>query len=121
MALIDYGSRQRVKIWGTARVVESDHELLTRLMPANYQARPEQVILFHVSAWDANCNQHIPLRFEAAGALKAIESRDARIKELEAELALPEWQAWSQEWSSGSESWPFRRSANRCGARGAAR
>jgi predicted pyridoxine 5'-phosphate oxidase superfamily flavin-nucleotide-binding protein len=45
------------------------------------------VILFHVEAWDANCPQHIPLRFEADEVLKAIESRDARIEELEAEIA----------------------------------
>lgn len=85
--LIDYGSRSRVKIWGTARVVEDDPALLEQLMPKGYQARPEQVILFHVEAWDANCPQHIPLRFEADEVLKAIESRDARIKELEAEIA----------------------------------
>lgn len=85
--LIDYGSRSRVKIWGTARVVEGDQELIERLMPKDYSARPEQVLLFHVTAWDANCPQHIPLRFEADEVLKAIETRDARIAELEAEVA----------------------------------
>nr|WP_165404260.1 pyridoxamine 5'-phosphate oxidase family protein [Rhizobium leguminosarum] len=85
--LIDYGSRSRVKIWGTATVVEGDAELLKQLMPEGYQARPEQVILFNVEAWDANCPQHIPLRFEAEEVLKAIEARDKRIKELEAEIA----------------------------------
>jgi len=85
--LIDYGSRSRVKIWGTATVVEGDAELLEQLMPKGYQARPEQVILFNVEAWDANCPQHIPLRFEADEVLKAMETRDARIKELEAEIA----------------------------------
>jgi predicted pyridoxine 5'-phosphate oxidase superfamily flavin-nucleotide-binding protein len=85
--LIDYGSRSRVKIWGTASVVEGDEELLEQLMPKGYQAKPEQVILFNVEAWDANCPQHIPLRFEADEVLKAIESRDARIKELLAEIA----------------------------------
>jgi predicted pyridoxine 5'-phosphate oxidase superfamily flavin-nucleotide-binding protein len=84
--LIDYGSRSRVKIWGTASVVEGDAALLEQLMPKGYQARPEQVILFNVEAWDANCPQHIPLRFEAEEVLKAIETRDARIKELEAEI-----------------------------------
>ena len=85
--LIDYGSRSRVKIWGTARVVEDDPALLDQLMPNGYQARPEQVILFKVEAWDANCPQHIPLRFEADEVLKAMESRDVRIKELEGEIA----------------------------------
>src|SRR5262245_36384527 len=30
-------------------------------MPGDYRARPEQVILFRVSAWDANCPQHLPV------------------------------------------------------------
>ena len=64
--LIDYAHQQRVKIWGEARVVEGDAELIAKLMPEGYKARPEQVILFTVSAWDANCPQHIPRRFEAA-------------------------------------------------------
>ncbi|WP_426237775.1 pyridoxamine 5'-phosphate oxidase family protein [Pararhizobium sp. DWP1-1-3] len=85
--LIDYGSRSRVKIWGTASVVEGDQALINHLMPKGYQARPEQVIQFNVDAWDANCPQHIPLRFEANEVLKAMESRDVRIKELEAEIA----------------------------------
>ena len=33
-------------------------------MPKGYKARPEQAILFTVSAWDANCPQHIPQRFK---------------------------------------------------------
>jgi uncharacterized protein len=85
--LIDYGARQRVKIWGTARVVEGDAELIAKLMPEGYRARPEQAILFTVTAWDANCPQHIPLRFEAAQVAAVLAERDARIKALEAELA----------------------------------
>jgi predicted pyridoxine 5'-phosphate oxidase superfamily flavin-nucleotide-binding protein len=87
--LIDYGARQRVKIWGTARVVEGDAELIAKLMPEGYRARPEQAILFTVTAWDANCPQHIPLRFEAAQVAAVLAERDARIKALEAELARP--------------------------------
>jgi predicted pyridoxine 5'-phosphate oxidase superfamily flavin-nucleotide-binding protein len=56
-------------------------------MPAGYRARPEQVLLFTVSAWDVNCPQHIPQRFEAADVQAAIELRDRRIAALEAELA----------------------------------
>ncbi|TGV63748.1 pyridoxamine 5'-phosphate oxidase, partial [Mesorhizobium sp. M00.F.Ca.ET.158.01.1.1] len=70
--LIDYMMRQRIKIWGTARIVEDDAELTARLMPPDYKARPEQVILFTVSAWDANCPQHIPQRFEAADVSAAL-------------------------------------------------
>jgi uncharacterized protein len=85
--MIDYGARQRVKIWGTARVVEGDLELIAKLMPEGYQARPEQAILFTVAAWDANCPQHIPFRFEAAQVAAMLAERNQRIKALEAELA----------------------------------
>src|SRR5215467_13436529 len=84
--LIDYAHRQRIKIWGTARVVEGDVELMTKLMPEGYRARPEQVILFTVSAWSANCPQHIPQRFDAADVAAALAERDQRITALEAEI-----------------------------------
>ena len=84
--LIDYARRRRIKIWGTARVVEHDDALLQRLMPSGYRARPEQALLFTVHAWDVNCPQHIPQRFEAADVAAMIESRDRRIAELEREV-----------------------------------
>jgi uncharacterized protein len=86
--LIDYAHRQRVKIWGEARVVENDDALTARLMPQGYKARPEQVILFTVSAWDTNCHQHIPQRFETADVAAALAERDGRIAALEAEIKL---------------------------------
>ena len=58
--LMDYEHQQRIKIWGSAKVVEGDAALLSRLMPAGYAARPEQAIVFSIDAWDANCPQHIP-------------------------------------------------------------
>ena len=85
--LIDYAHRQRIKIWGEARVVADDPALLEALQPKDYKARPEQAILFKVVAWDANCPQHIPQRFEAADVAAALGERDQRIAELEAELA----------------------------------
>jgi len=84
--LIDYAHQRRIKVWGTARVVESDDALLRRLMPEGYRARSEQVVLFTVTAWDVNCPQHIPQRFEAADVEAAIKSRDERIAALEAEV-----------------------------------
>ena len=84
--LIDYGRRRRIKIWGTARVLEDDPQLIERLMPPGYKARPERAIVFTVSAWDKNCPQHIPKRFEAAEVQALLAERDARIAALEAEL-----------------------------------
>ena len=85
--LMDYAHRQRIKFWGNARVVEGDAELEKRLMPEGYRARPEQVILFDVEAWDANCPQHIPQMFLAQDVAQAIEQRDGKIAELEQEIA----------------------------------
>src|ERR1700732_3931285 len=85
--VMDYVHRRRVKIWGEARAVNDDPALLQSLMPQGYKARPEQVILFRISAWDTNCPQHIPQKFDAADVAAALASREARIAELEAELA----------------------------------
>jgi len=86
--LIDYVNRQRVKIWGRARIVEGDDDLIERLMPANYKAKAEQVILLDVAAWDANCPQHIPQRFEAADVAKLLSERDRKIEALETEVKI---------------------------------
>ena len=85
--LMDYAHRRRIKIWGEAKVVEGDLDLIGSLMPEGYAARPEQAVLFKVVAWDANCPKHIPQRFEAADVKRALDERDARIAELEAEVA----------------------------------
>lgn len=85
--LMDYAHRRRVKIWGEARIAEGDEALIARLMPQGYAARPEQVLLFTVTAWDANCPKHIPQRFEAADVHAALEERDRKIAALEAEIA----------------------------------
>ena len=85
--ILDYAHRRRVKIWGEARVVDDDPALLDSLMPKGYRARPEQVVIFKIAAWDTNCPQHIPQKFDAADVAAALAQRDARISELEAELA----------------------------------
>ena len=85
--LIDYVNRQRIKIWGTAKVVENDPELLAELMPQGYEARPEQVIVFTITAWDSNCPQHIPQKLDLADVVAVVAERDKRISELEAEVA----------------------------------
>ncbi len=84
--LMDYAHRQRIKIWGEARV-ETDAALIERLMPAGYKARAEQAIVFTVKAWDANCPQHIPQLVPVDEVVPAIVERDRRIAELEAEVA----------------------------------
>lgn len=85
--VMDYAHRRRVKIWGEARVVEDDEALTDALMPKGYRARPEQVIVFRIAAWDTNCPQHIPQKFDAADVAAALAAKDQRIAELEAQIA----------------------------------
>jgi predicted pyridoxine 5'-phosphate oxidase superfamily flavin-nucleotide-binding protein len=84
--LIDYEQRRRIKVWGKARMIEDDAELLRRLMPEGYRARPMQVLLFDVEAWDSNCPQHIPRRYEADQVDAALAAKDAQIAALKARL-----------------------------------
>lgn len=85
--VMDYAHRRRVKIWGEARVVEDDDALTDALMPMGYRARPEQVIVFKITAWDTNCPQRIPQKFDAPDVAAALAARDQRIAELEAQIA----------------------------------
>jgi uncharacterized protein len=84
--VMDYAHRRRVKLWGRARVVEDDPALLARLWPEGYQARPQQIILFQVEAWDTNCPQHIPQMFHADDVGRTIVELQTRIEALEAQL-----------------------------------
>ena len=85
--LIDYATRTRIKVWGEAVVIEDDPELLAALTPKDYDGRPEQAIVIHVTAWDMNCPQHIPQLVPAADVAEALRTRDAKIAALEAEIA----------------------------------
>ena len=84
--LMDYRTQNRVKVWGRARVVEDDPELLESLLPKGYQARGEAAVLFTVEAWDTNCPQHIPLMVFGedvtglAEKISALEAENARLR-----------------------------------------
>jgi predicted pyridoxine 5'-phosphate oxidase superfamily flavin-nucleotide-binding protein len=83
--LMDYVRCQRVKLWGHARVVDDDPNLVARLMPDGYAAHGEQAILFKIEAWDINCPRHIPRKLDAADVADAIARLEKRIAVLEAE------------------------------------
>ncbi len=85
--LMDYAHRRRVKIWGTARVVENDPKLIAQLMPKDYRARAEAAIIFAIEAIDVNCPQHIPQMFFAEDVAQAVARLEERIGDLEAENA----------------------------------
>jgi predicted pyridoxine 5'-phosphate oxidase superfamily flavin-nucleotide-binding protein len=85
--LLDFAGRHRIKVWGRARVVEDDPQLLAKLTDTGYRARPERVILFTVEAWDVNCSQHITARFSESEVAEATLALRERIAALEAENA----------------------------------
>ena len=84
--LMDYANRQRIKLWGRARVVEDDAALLERLADPAYRAKPERAVVFEIEAWDVNCPQHITRRYTEAQIAPAVAKLQARIDELEAEV-----------------------------------
>ncbi len=84
--LMDYANRQRIKLWGRARVVEDDAALLERLADPAYRATPERAVVFEIEAWDVNCPQHIARRYTDDQIAPALAKLQARIDELEAEV-----------------------------------
>jgi predicted pyridoxine 5'-phosphate oxidase superfamily flavin-nucleotide-binding protein len=87
--LMDYTHRRRFKLWGRARVVEGDPQLLAQLADPAYEAKLEQAIVFRIEAWDQNCPQHIPMLIPAAdveAALTALKDRIAALERENAEL-----------------------------------
>lgn len=85
--MMDYANRRRIKIWGEARMVEGDMALLQAVMPEGYAAVPERVLLFTVKAWDPNCPQHIPRKFDTDQVHQLLADRDAEIAALKARVA----------------------------------
>ena len=84
--LMDYANSQRVKVWGTARVVEDDPGLLGQLRDPDYPGKVERAIVFTIEAWDMNCPQHIHTRYSERQFRPVIEKLQARIAELESQL-----------------------------------
>jgi len=85
--LMDYAGRRRIKIWGAARMIEGDAALLEQLMPGGYAATPERALLFSVTAWDPNCPQHIPRKYEQEQLDALLTEKDAEIARLKHEIA----------------------------------
>jgi uncharacterized protein len=85
--LLDPARRQRIKLWGRARVVENDPALVKSLFDQGYKARPERAILFTIDAWDVNCSSHIVTRFTEAEVEQAFSTVQAKVAELQTENA----------------------------------
>jgi predicted pyridoxine 5'-phosphate oxidase superfamily flavin-nucleotide-binding protein len=85
--LLDPARRQRIKLWGRARVIEDDPALVERLFDAGYRAKPERAILFTIEAWDVNCSQHIVTRFTEADLEQAFADVRNKVAALQEENA----------------------------------
>lgn len=73
LILINFRHRERLKVWGRARIVHEHErpELIARLEVPTYRARVERGYLITVEALDFNCPQHITPRYthEEVGAM----------------------------------------------------
>jgi hypothetical protein len=85
--VMDYANRERVKIWGSARVVALDDPLAMNLLPRGYRARPQQAVAFTIEAWDTNCAQHIPQKIGLEEVRQLAAGYQRTIAALEAEIA----------------------------------
>ena len=83
--LMDYATQTRIKVWGTAEVIEDDPNLVQQLTDPQYKGKPERVIRFHVQAWDANCRQHIPVKYSQHEVDAIVRPLIDRLAQLEAE------------------------------------
>ncbi len=85
--ILHFATQQRLKLWGRARVIEDDAELMERLVDPAYKAKPQRAIAFRIEAWDINCRQHIVARYSETEIAPAVNQLTQRIKELEDEVA----------------------------------
>jgi predicted pyridoxine 5'-phosphate oxidase superfamily flavin-nucleotide-binding protein len=84
---MDYGNRQRLKIWGTAEIVEDDENLLALVTPESWRRPLSRAIRVKVAAWDVNCPAYIPQLFTVDEVETAHGAMLNRIAELEQEVA----------------------------------
>ena len=85
--LMDYPSRTRLKILARAEIKDlaNDAELAEKLDIPGYKTKIERAVLFHLEAFDWNCQQHITPRFTEAEIAQAVAPMRARLTALEAE------------------------------------
>ncbi|MGK7928303.1 MAG: pyridoxamine 5'-phosphate oxidase family protein [Spirulina sp.] len=84
--LMDYANRRRLKIWGRAKVIFDDPEIIEQLKMPDYHAEVKRGFLITVEAWDWNCPQHIPQKYSEAEVAEMLAPLQTRIAELEARV-----------------------------------
>lgn len=65
LIFIDYATRQRLKVWGHATIIneQNNSRLLKELEIPTYRARVERGVVIKILAFDWNCPQHITKRY----------------------------------------------------------
>ena len=89
--LMDYVHRERIKILGRARVLDSrEHADLADLLSPTpeLRSRVERLFLIEVVSFDWNCPQYITPRYTEAEIEPLLAPLQQRIADLEAQLAL---------------------------------
>jgi predicted pyridoxine 5'-phosphate oxidase superfamily flavin-nucleotide-binding protein len=88
--LIDYPARARLKIFAKAKIVElkDDPGLYDQLDLENYKFHPERMMMFHIEAYDWNCQQHITPRYTIGELEEALAPQREYIKKLEKEIKI---------------------------------
>jgi uncharacterized protein len=88
LILMDYPAKQRLKLFGRAKMVEEtdDPALVSRLEDADYRARVERALVISVEAFDWNCPQHITARFTEEEVGAVVEPLRLRIHDLETQM-----------------------------------
>ena len=81
--LMDYPNRTRIKIWGEATVIDKNDPELQFLYDEKYGSQVERFIKIKVTAWDANCPQHIQQRYTVEEMKPHINTLNQKIQDLE--------------------------------------
>jgi len=106
LIVLDYPNRQRLKIYGRARVayLEEEPDLVAQLELPEYDAVVQRAVIVTVEAFDWNCQQHITPRYTAAelepvwlGMQQEIRRLQETNAELEAKLSASEKRALKKE------------------------
>jgi len=90
LILMDYAHRRRLKLWVRIKVVDAAAapELVATLRMPGYRARIERAMVMTLEAFDWNCPQHITPRFTEDEIRQMLIPVQARIAELEEEIAF---------------------------------
>ncbi len=86
--LMDYRNRERLKIFGHARVEDarSQSELVSQLSILASRVNVERIVVIDVVSFDWNCSKYITPRYSIAEVEELAGSLKTRIAELENEL-----------------------------------